>query len=182
MAATVDRKKLLAPSRNLASGARPSDRLMPSAQMGLSSGEMLNSVSPLCDRWQSYCGSSCVTGLVSPALIRSSAYWSVAAATLLAASLVLLADSMARYARGEGSLWEVGLNLLGIIPGGRLLTGIGRLAGLTRIGSCRLAAARAGLTRTATALRAEPNWSPSGSTAPCVTCSPNELTCWCGST
>jgi len=58
------------------------------------------------------------------------------------------------------SLWEVGLNLLGVIPGGRLLTGIGRLAGLTRIGtrattalSRGLAAGRASLQRMTAGLR-----------------------------
>jgi hypothetical protein len=80
---------------------------------------------------------------------------------LLAASLVLLADSLQRYRSGEGALWEVGLNLLGVIPGGRLLTAVGKLAGLGRVGarataglSRGLAAARAGLGRTAAGLRA----------------------------
>lgn len=79
---------------------------------------------------------------------------------LLAASAILLADSLAKYARGEGSLWMVGLNLLGVIPGGRLITSLGKLAGLTRIGtralaagSRGLAAARASLTSMAAGLR-----------------------------
>ena len=64
---------------------------------------------------------------------------------LLAASAILLADSLAKYARGEGSLWMVGLNLLGVIPGGRLLTSLGKLAGLSSIGTRDLAAGGRGL-------------------------------------
>lgn len=52
------------------------------------------------------------------------------------------------------------LNLLGVIPGGRLLTALGKVAGLSRVGarataglSRGLAAARSGLGRAATAVR-----------------------------
>jgi len=72
---------------------------------------------------------------------------------LLAASAVLLADSLMRYANGEGSLWEVGLNLLGIVPGGRLLTSLGRISGLARAGARTAGAMGRGLTAAGTALR-----------------------------
>ncbi|GAA4129538.1 hypothetical protein GCM10022215_42180 [Nocardioides fonticola] len=53
---------------------------------------------------------------------------------LLAASLVLLADALIRYAQGEGSLLDVGLALLGCIPGTRGLTTLGELSAAMRAG------------------------------------------------
>jgi hypothetical protein len=75
---------------------------------------------------------------------------------LFALSAVLLADSLAKYARGEGSLLDVGLNMLGVIPGGRLLTALGKVAGLSRTGTkglAGLAAARTAVTRMAANVR-----------------------------
>ncbi len=42
-------------------------------------------------------------------------------------SAVLLADTLARYARGEAAGWEVGLAALGCIPGGRAFTSLAEL-------------------------------------------------------
>lgn len=64
---------------------------------------------------------------------------------LLAASLVLLADSLIRYNNGEGSVWEIGLSLLGVVPGGRLLTAMGKVAGLSAVGTRAFAATSRGL-------------------------------------
>ena len=64
---------------------------------------------------------------------------------LLTASLVLLADSLIRYDNGEGSVWEIGLNLLGVVPGGRLLTALGKVAGLSAVGTRVVAATSRGL-------------------------------------
>lgn len=79
---------------------------------------------------------------------------------LFALSAVLLADSLAKYARGEGSLFDVGLNMLGVIPGGRLLGAAGRLIGSSARGaravsavSRGLSAGRGALTRMTSALR-----------------------------
>jgi hypothetical protein len=46
--------------------------------------------------------------------------------SLAAASVVLLADSLYRYGKDEASGWEVGLNLLGIVPGAKLPSLVGR--------------------------------------------------------
>jgi hypothetical protein len=47
---------------------------------------------------------------------------------VLAAGIVLLIDALLKYSRGEGSPWDVGLALLGCIPGTRGLTTLGGLA------------------------------------------------------
>ena len=60
-------------------------------------------------------------------------------------SLVLLADSLIRYNNGEGSVWEIGLNLLGVVPGGRLLTALGKVAGLSAVGTRVVTATSRGL-------------------------------------
>ncbi len=72
---------------------------------------------------------------------------------LLAASAVLLADSLLTYANGEGSLWDVGLAALGVIPGGKLLTGLGKIIGTVKAGEHVLAAGARGLTAARAALR-----------------------------
>ena len=71
---------------------------------------------------------------------------------LLAGSLLLLADSLAKYANGEGSLWEVGLNLLGVIPGARLLGAAGKLIGRSAQGARALSQGSRALTTGRTAL------------------------------
>ncbi|SFC82475.1 RHS repeat-associated core domain-containing protein [Streptomyces aidingensis] len=50
-------------------------------------------------------------------------------AVLLAASLVILADTLIKYANGEATLWDVGFAVLDCIPGGRI---IGRGASAAR--------------------------------------------------
>ena len=79
---------------------------------------------------------------------------------LLAASLVLLTDSLIRYGQGKGSLLDVGLNLLAVVPGVGLVGRAGRLlrasesgARMLAAGGRGLAAARGGLTDAAAALR-----------------------------
>ncbi len=72
---------------------------------------------------------------------------------LLAASAVLLADSLLKYANGEGSLWDVGLAALGVIPGGKLLTGLGKIIGTVKAGEHVLAAGARGLARGRTVLQ-----------------------------
>ena len=64
---------------------------------------------------------------------------------LLAASLVLLVDSLIRYDNGEGSVWEIGLSLLGVVSGGRLLTALGKVAGLSAVSARVVAATSRGL-------------------------------------
>lgn len=79
---------------------------------------------------------------------------------LLAASLVLLTDSLLRYGQGKGSLLDVGLNLLAVVPGVGLVGRAGRLlrasesgARVLAAGGRGLAAARSGLADAAAALR-----------------------------
>lgn len=72
---------------------------------------------------------------------------------LFALSALLLADSLAKYARGEGSLFDVGLNMLGVIPGGRLLGAAGRLVGRSAQGARGLAAGSRALSAGRNALR-----------------------------
>ncbi|MBZ5734430.1 hypothetical protein K8Z61_07965 [Nocardioides sp. TRM66260-LWL] len=53
---------------------------------------------------------------------------------VFAAGLVLLADALMKYANGEGSLLDVGLAVLGCIPGTRGLTSLAALRGAFRAG------------------------------------------------
>jgi hypothetical protein len=53
---------------------------------------------------------------------------------VFAAALVLLADAIAKYMKGEGSLWEVGLALLGCIPGTKGLTTLAELRAAFALG------------------------------------------------
>jgi hypothetical protein len=53
---------------------------------------------------------------------------------VLAAALVVLADALMKYANGEGSLWDVGLALLGCIPGTKGLTSLAALTAAFRSG------------------------------------------------
>jgi hypothetical protein len=79
---------------------------------------------------------------------------------VFAAALVLLADAIMRYMKGECSLWEVGLAALGCIPGTKGLTTLAELrmafeaGGLLGAGAHVLVSARAALTGMASAVRA----------------------------
>ncbi len=53
---------------------------------------------------------------------------------LAVAGVVLLVDALRRYARGEAPWWEVLLATAAIVPGGRLLSALGRYSGLARLG------------------------------------------------
>ncbi|MGP3968015.1 DUF6531 domain-containing protein [Streptomyces sp. 6N223] len=62
---------------------------------------------------------------------------------MLAASAIILADTLVKYANGEASLWDVGFAALDCIPGGRF---IGRGASLARTGLRRTSSEIAGET------------------------------------
>ncbi|WP_168220616.1 DUF6531 domain-containing protein [Streptomyces sp. RFCAC02] len=65
---------------------------------------------------------------------------------VLAAALVVLADTLIKYANGEASLWDVGFALLDCIPGMKGLTTLGGLAkGLRGLASTGLRGISAGL-------------------------------------
>ncbi|POX55407.1 hypothetical protein C3489_10165 [Streptomyces sp. Ru71] len=49
-------------------------------------------------------------------------------AILLVAALVVLADTLYRYSKGQASLWDVAFAALDCIPGGKGLTSLGKLA------------------------------------------------------
>lgn len=78
---------------------------------------------------------------------------------VLAAALVLLVDSLMKYAKGEGSLWDVGFALLGCIPGTKGLTTLGELSeafragGMLAAGAHVLGAGRAAIADMATSVR-----------------------------
>jgi hypothetical protein len=79
---------------------------------------------------------------------------------VFAAALILLADSIMRYMKGECSLWEVGLAALGCIPGSKGLTSLSALraefaaGGLMQAGLHVLSSGKAALAEMATAVRA----------------------------
>jgi Tuberculosis necrotizing toxin len=79
---------------------------------------------------------------------------------VFAAALVLLADSLMKYANGEGSVWEVGLAALGCIPGTKGLTTLGELSaafragGMLGAGAHVLGAGRTAVTEMAASVRA----------------------------
>jgi hypothetical protein len=78
---------------------------------------------------------------------------------VFAAALVLLADAIMRYMKGECSLWEVGLAALGCIPGTKGLTTLAELrmafqaGGMLGAGAHILGAGRQALAGMATAVR-----------------------------
>ncbi|MFI6662633.1 RHS repeat-associated core domain-containing protein [Streptomyces sp. NPDC050523] len=49
-------------------------------------------------------------------------------AIVLVAALVVLADTLYKYSKGQASLWDVGFAALDCIPGGKGLTSLGKLA------------------------------------------------------
>ncbi|MFJ6566912.1 DUF6531 domain-containing protein [Streptomyces sp. NPDC091292] len=60
-------------------------------------------------------------------------------AIVLIAALVVLADTLSKYAKGQASLWDVAFAALDCIPGGKGLTSLGRLAkGLKGLGKTGL--------------------------------------------
>ncbi|MFD3929225.1 DUF6531 domain-containing protein [Streptomyces sp. NPDC058614] len=73
-------------------------------------------------------------------------------AILLVAALVVLADTLNKYAKGQASLWDVAFAALDCIPGGKGITSLGKLAkgmkGLGKMGLKGMAkAVRGGLRR-----------------------------------
>ncbi|MEU8744520.1 DUF6531 domain-containing protein [Streptomyces parvulus] len=67
-------------------------------------------------------------------------------AIVLVAALVVLADTLYKYSKGQASLWDVGLAALDCIPGMKGLTTLGGLAkGLKAVGKGGLAAMAKGL-------------------------------------
>ncbi|MFI6490617.1 DUF6531 domain-containing protein [Streptomyces sp. NPDC050564] len=60
-------------------------------------------------------------------------------AIVLVAALVVLADTLNKYAKGQASLWDVAFAALDCIPGGKGLTSVGKLAkGLKGLGKTGL--------------------------------------------
>ncbi|HET9655786.1 MAG TPA: RHS repeat-associated core domain-containing protein, partial [Kineosporiaceae bacterium] len=57
--------------------------------------------------------------------------WALMAAAVVAGG-VILADKLNRYARGQASLLDVGIAVLGVIPGGRGVFSVSKLAGAAR--------------------------------------------------
>ncbi|MER7741192.1 DUF6531 domain-containing protein, partial [Streptomyces sp. NPDC096538] len=69
-------------------------------------------------------------------------------AIVLIAALVVLADTLNKYSKGQASLWDVGLAALDCIPGGKGLTTLGKLAaGAKALGKGGLKAMVKGLGR-----------------------------------
>ncbi|MEV3954982.1 DUF6531 domain-containing protein [Streptomyces albogriseolus] len=72
----------------------------------------------------------------------------ILAAIVVVAALVVLADTLYKYSKGQASLWDVGLAALDCIPGGKGLTTLGRLAaGMKTLGKGGLRAMARGLGR-----------------------------------
>ncbi|WP_445032572.1 DUF6531 domain-containing protein [Streptomyces sp. SAS_275] len=60
-------------------------------------------------------------------------------AIVLIAALVVLADTLNKYAKGQASLWDVGFAALDCIPGGKGITSLGKLAkGMKGVGKLGL--------------------------------------------
>uniref|UniRef100_A0AAU2A7Y6 DUF6531 domain-containing protein n=1 Tax=Streptomyces sp. NBC_00093 TaxID=2975649 RepID=A0AAU2A7Y6_9ACTN len=67
-------------------------------------------------------------------------------AIVLIAALVVLADTLNKYAKGQASLWDVGFAALDCIPGGKGITSLGKLAkGMKRLGKTGLKGMAKGL-------------------------------------
>ncbi|MEV8032784.1 DUF6531 domain-containing protein [Streptomyces sp. NPDC086182] len=67
-------------------------------------------------------------------------------AIVLIAALVVLADTLNKYAKGQASLWDVGFAALDCIPGGKGITSLGKLAkGMKTLGKGGLKAMAKGL-------------------------------------
>ncbi|MEU6226940.1 DUF6531 domain-containing protein [Streptomyces sp. NPDC047042] len=72
----------------------------------------------------------------------------ILAAIVVVAALVVLADTLYKYSKGQASLWDVGFAALDCIPGGKGLTTVGRLAkGMKSLGKGGLKAMAKGLGR-----------------------------------
>ncbi|MFH8527077.1 DUF6531 domain-containing protein [Streptomyces tendae] len=75
-------------------------------------------------------------------------------AIVLVAGLVVLADSIYKYSKGQASLWDVGLAALGCIPGMKGLTTLGGLAkGLRGLGQMGLRGMASGVRGLGTSAR-----------------------------
>jgi hypothetical protein len=83
------------------------------------------------DAFVDLCGKVALVAGVVALFVSGPIGWALMAAALVAGS-VLLADSLTRYARGQGSLLEVGVAVLGVIPGGRGVVSVTKLAGAAR--------------------------------------------------
>jgi uncharacterized protein YukE len=69
-------------------------------------------------------------------------------AIVLVAALVVLADTLYKYSKGQASLWDVGFAALDCIPGGKGITTLGKLAtGAKALGKGGLKAMAKGLGR-----------------------------------
>lgn len=79
---------------------------------------------------------------------------------VFAAAMVLLAEAVRKYARGEGSLWDIAFAALGCIPGTKGLTTLAALRSAFRTGGALgatahvLSSGRAALTQMAASVRA----------------------------
>lgn len=72
----------------------------------------------------------------------------ILAAIVVVAALVVLADTLYKYSKGQASLWDVGLAALDCIPGMKGLTTLGKLtAGMKALGKGGLKAMTKGLGR-----------------------------------
>ncbi len=89
-------------------------------------------------------------------------------AIVLIAALVVLADTLSKYAKGQASLWDVAFAALDCIPGMKGLTTLGGLAkGLKALGAGGLKAMAKGLGKRARGLgRKSVKESPTGSSRP----------------
>ncbi|MFB6772064.1 RHS repeat-associated core domain-containing protein [Streptomyces sp. NPDC056337] len=74
-------------------------------------------------------------------------------AIVLVAALVVLADTLYKYSKGQASLWDVGLAALECIPGMKGLTTLGGLAKGLKGGMAAMKGIRGGLKGTGLALR-----------------------------
>ncbi|WP_431331347.1 DUF6531 domain-containing protein [Streptomyces sp. IPPR8] len=74
-------------------------------------------------------------------------------AIVLVAGLVVLADSLHKYSKGQASLWDVGLAALDCIPGMKGLTTLGGLAKGLKGGMAAVKGIKGGLKGTALAVR-----------------------------
>lgn len=138
-------------------GRQTNDRLHDAADAGIEPNSLWEDIKHAAAKvWETTVKIAMVVALVLTVvclIVGGPLLWAI----LIAASAVLLADSIMKYASGSGSAWDVGLNLLGVLPGGRILATLGRAGRVGARTTTALqrgtAAGRAALGRMGTAVR-----------------------------